>query len=303
MTQRASVPRVSSRERAVAIGLFVLTSSSVLLAYTVFFADGPPVEAIGDLFTWVRLRQGAVFAGSLMAILLAHEMAHYLAARAHGFSLSLPYFIPFPNLFGTMGAVIRLRSLPRSRQALLEMGAAGPLAGAAVSFVLLTIALRWSTLGELPAGATVWIFHDSLAVKLIGLLTTGEVPAKLAVLHPAAMAAWVGCLLTGVNLMPIGQLDGGHVLNAVSPRLGRVIAWVGPLLLLAAGWWWNGWFVWGGLLLLLRARIPLPVPAEPPLPLRSRVIAAAVALVFVLTFIPVPTQIETLPGPVIEGAP
>ena len=290
------------REARISAFLFALTALTVVLAYTVFFADGP-VASFGDIVSLPRLRQGLLFGVSLMAILGAHEMAHYFAARAHGFSLSLPYFIPFPNLFGTMGAVIRLRSLPRSRQALLEMGAAGPLAGALVSFVVLAITLRWSGVGEIPPGATVYVFNDSLAVKLIGLLTTGAPPGRLAVLHPAAMAAWAGCLLTGVNLMPIGQLDGGHVLNAVAPCVARVVSRVGPLVLLAGGWWWSGWSVWGFLLLLLPAGRPLPVPEAPEPPLRSRLIALTIAALFALTFIPIPAEVETTPGPVIEGAP
>lgn len=289
-------------------GWFLLTTLSVWGVYVVDHGGtaGGALAAVA----W----DGLVFALSLMSILLAHEMGHYLVARAHGFSTSPPAFIPLPlpGTFGTMGAVIRLRSLPRSRQALLEMGAAGPIAGAVVAFALLWYAVPLT----LPApdftpGATVAIFNDPLVVKLIGVLRTGAPPDRYGVYHPAAEAAWVGCLLTAVNLVPLGQLDGGHVFNGLFPRLTRAVRWVLLPLAVIGAYFYPGWLVWAVVVSLLGAARALPVPEDPPPPLRSRLVALVILGLFVLTFTPVPVEIETLPGgpapgeadPPAEGAP
>lgn len=264
---------------------FALTLASVTLFSIEGVLLGRPLSA------------SLAFSVALLAILLAHEMGHYVVARIHGFALSLPVFVPFPAGFGTLGAIIRLRSPPRSRQALLEMGLAGPLAGAVVAFAILLVTLPWTEeAAALPPGQTVLIFNDPLILRVVGVLTMGEAPGRYAMLHPAAVAAWVGCLVTGINLLPIGQLDGGHAFNAVFPRAARALSVVGAVALLVGGFWWSGWFVWGALLLLLGAGRPLPVAEEPPLPLRSRVVAALGLLLFVLTFMPVPMEIETTPG-------
>ncbi len=278
------------RELVVALVLFAATLTSCVFTYAFLFAEGGSTA-----FSALRLRQGVAFGCSLMGILLAHEMGHYVVARLHGFALSLPWFIPFPNLFGTLGAVIRLRSLPRSRQALLEMGAAGPLAGGLVAFVLLYVSLPWaSPAPDLPDGATVLLFQDPLLVQLVGILHTGAPPDPFATYHPVTMAGWVGCFLTGLNMLPVGQLDGGHILNALSPGVARVASRVVPVLLLFGGYWWPGWAVLGLLLLFLAAGRPLPVESSAALPVRSLVVAACAAVLFALTFLPTPVVEATL---------
>lgn len=284
-------PAPARREVLIAVALFVATLATSVVSYAVFFGEAPVGARLPNRG---ELSDGLAFGSALLAILLAHEMGHYVVARLHGFALSLPWFVPFPNLFGTLGAVIRLRSLPRTRQALLEMGVAGPMAGAVVAFVLLWVSLPWVEPGApLAEGEPIMVFQDPLLVSVVGFLTTGAPPDRLAVYHPVTMAAWVGCFLTGVNLLPIGQLDGGHVLNAAAPRVARLVSRVGPLLLIAAGYWWPGWIVWGVLLLLLSAGRPLPVAEHPPLPLRSRVLAALALVLFALTFLPAPIVEET----------
>jgi len=275
---------------------------------SVWVTSGWPAAAAGIETAWT---DGLMFAAGLMGILLAHEMGHYVVARRHGFALSPPWFLPFPlPPLGTLGAVIRLRSLPRSRTALLEMGAAGPLAGGVVAFALLALFLPHfrPTPADLPADAV--YFNDPLMAKLLGLLLTGEVPALDAVYHPLAYAGWAGCLVTGINLLPLGQLDGGHVFGALFPRRAR---WFSRLLLAGAvvGAWWNtGWLVWGALVWLLGAWRPLEVPPDVPLTRRARWVAAATVLLFVLTFMPapvvgsdLPTLIEKLSAPPPDEAP
>lgn len=284
--------------------LFVLTCLSTLVMYYLSYTGA---QVWSDPAAW---REAAIFSVSLMSILLAHEMGHYLVARYHGFRLSLPIFIPFPSAFGTLGAIIRLRSPPRNRQALLEMGAAGPIAGAVVAFALLFISLPWTKPAQdLPIGESVIIFNDPNIIKFIGWLLWGHSPDRYATYHPAAMAGWVGCLVTGINLMPVGQLDGGHVLNGVSVRLSRIFSRWGPRLLIGAGLTGVGvalvadtdvsmapisWLVWGGLLMALGANRPVPVSDFGSLPVRTQVLALIVLVLFILTFMPVPMEIEVL---------
>jgi membrane-associated protease RseP (regulator of RpoE activity) len=283
------------------VGLFLLTTLSVWGVYAVDNAGlAWPDEAVRH--------DATVFAASLMTILLAHELGHYVVARIHGFETSLPGFIPLPlpGSFGTMGAVIRLRSFPPDRAAVLEMGAAGPLAGAAVAFALLWYGVPLTRPGPIiPTGAEIGIFNDPLIVKLIGIIRTGAAPGRYDTYHPAAFAGWVGCFLTANNLIPVGQLDGGHVFNAMFPKLARPLMWTlagivglwGLLSLVTDVPFFTQWLVWGGVIAALGAWRPLPVPAEPAPGPRSRAVAFAVLVLFVLTFMPIPIQIETYTPP------
>jgi membrane-associated protease RseP (regulator of RpoE activity) len=313
--------------------MFLLTLGSVYLVFGFQWMGGNPLTtpevAIGS----------AKFAGTLMTILLAHEMGHYIVAKRHGFSLSLPYFIPFPFAFGTLGAVIRLKSMPKSRTALLEMGAAGPLAGFGVALIAFIVGLPGTVdpggpemlvastpdptmaaepglldailvpiasaldavfvfLGTVPAPIPDHIILPILAnpplMDLVGVALGEGVPGRYAHLDPVAFAGWVGCLLTAINLIPVGQLDGGHILNALAPSKARVLAPVGVGLLFIAGLLWPGWAVWGGLLLILRAWISLPVPARPALSTRAKLIAIATLGAFLLSFMPRPVQFDSV---------
>ncbi len=265
---------------------FAATFACVLVMYKLVWDDG----------------QGTVldplwFALSFLSILAVHEAGHYVVARLHGFELSPPLFIPFPAGFGTLGAVIRLRSLPRSRQALLEMGAAGPLAGALVAFVIVLVTVPWMRAGgPIPPASEILIFNDPPILKLLGLLRMGHVPGRYDNYHPATLGAWMGCLLTANNLVPIGQLDGGHVMNAIHPRSARVRTYGVLGLLVILGSWWHGWWIWGAIAVLGGAWRPLPVPESPALTARAWAVVALVAVVFALTFMPIPMETETTPA-------
>jgi membrane-associated protease RseP (regulator of RpoE activity) len=267
----------------------------------------------------------------LMAILLAHEMGHYLVARRHGFALSLPYFIPFPAAFGTFGAIIRLKSLPRSRTALLEMGAAGPLAGFAVAILVLAMGLSGTVEAEIPRVVMDWspdlaplpppedpgwldtalawlmplpeagemplmILANPPVMDLLGWLINGQAPGRYAELDPLAMAGWVGCMLTAINLLPIGQLDGGHCFNSIWPEKAHLVSKIGLALALLCGLiFWGGWAFWAVLLLVMRAWKSLPVPFHPGLSSRSIKVAAWTVLAFFLCFMPTPVELENIP--------
>jgi membrane-associated protease RseP (regulator of RpoE activity) len=276
-------PPPEPRELARAATFFVLTFGSASVAYRYGFGESGWPGAFS-------------FACGLMSLLLAHEMGHYLVARHHGFDVSLPIFIPFPSIFGTAGAVIRLRTPPTSRQALLEMAAAGPVAGALVSAVLLAVSLSQVRTGvDIPVGTEIGIFNDPLLVKALGTLINGVPPGRYDTYPPLAWAGWVGCFLTGMNLIPIGQLDGGHVLSALVGRHARAASLGIAVLVAAGGLVWTGWLVWVLLLLVLGAHRPLPLPPGE-LPPRARLVALAILALFALTFIPIPMETEVFGG-------
>jgi membrane-associated protease RseP (regulator of RpoE activity) len=282
--------------------LFILTFLSVFLVHLFNWGGG----AWEDRQSVVN---SILFASALMGILLAHELGHWVVARWHGFEQSLPIFLPVPFGFGTMGAIIRLKSMPRSRAALLEMGAAGPLAGAVVSFLILLGTLPYTREDVvIPEGTLVTIFNDPLIVKILGTLVLGHSPGRYSEFHPAALAAWVGCFLTGINLLPIGQLDGGHVLNGRFPKIAqRFSTWI-PIAMIGFGLTWGlfslvqgevapgavSWFMWGMVIRFVGADRPIPVP-ETGLGTRAKWVAFLILLLFILTFIPVPMEVETVP--------
>ncbi len=239
---------VPSRPRTNII-LFVLTVLSTLIAGSgAFFAFNPLTEP-------GRVLDGVPFAFTLLAILGTHEFGHYFTARAYGASVSLPYFIPAPPplLFGTLGAIIRMRSPARDRNSLFDIAAAGPLAGLVVALPALWIGLGWSKVAAVPAGGSV-SFGDSLLLRFMTWLAFGPLPPGHDVfVHPVALAGWVGLFVTALNLIPVGQLDGGRIAYALFGARHRQISIATFLGLLALGavTGAGNWFVWAFLLLFV----------------------------------------------------
>ena len=231
--------------------------------------------------------------------------------RSHGFHTSLPIFVPFPAL-GTLGAIIKLKSLPKSRTALLEMGAAGPICGFVVALIFIVIGLLLSTndemillsqeqyqqltemdgVDEIP----LLIMGDPLILKGL-FFVFGEPLSPYAHLHPIAFAGWVGCLLTAMNMLPIGQLDGGHVMNALFPKqAAKVSKYTSLLVLIICGWFWPGWTVWGIVALITGAYKPIPIYeylSSRELVTRRGYIYATIAIICaLLPFVPIPIDIH-----------
>ena len=243
---------------------------------------------------------GLAFSLPLLGILLCHELGHYLTARRYHLDVSPPYFIPGPPApigIGTLGAFIRLRTILTDRRQLLDVGAAGPFAGFLVAVPVLWVGFALSRPADSGAhGMEVWLgdgqfwqLGDSIITRVVRRLAMGEVPGT--VLHPTAVAGWFGMFVTALNLMPMAQLDGGHILYAAVPRrhewLGRAF-WVALMLL---GTLWFNWLVWGSLVLLLsRGRLGHPpvLDAYRPLPASRRWIAWASLALFLVTFSPIP---------------
>jgi membrane-associated protease RseP (regulator of RpoE activity) len=238
------------------------------------------------------LAAGLPFALTLLIILLAHELGHFFACRHHHIRASYPFFIPFPSLIGTFGAFILIRSPFRTNRALFDVGASGPFVG----FVFAVPALIYGVLHAKlvpgltdPAHAEIIFGTPPLLRLLEAVLHPGVAPSAL-LLSPIGRAAWVGLFATSLNLLPAGQLDGGHIVRSVSPRAHRFLSLLLPLFLISLGYFadWPGWYVWAALLFGIRFLRTAPV--YDPLPLdHSRRFGAFLAfVVFLLSFMPAP---------------
>ncbi len=268
-----------------AIVLFVLTVLSMLFASAT--AQAPDLA-------WILRHplSGLPFAGTLLGILVAHELGHYVMARRLGVAASLPYFIPMPfNLFGTMGAVIRTRSPMRDRHQVLAIGAAGPIAGLVVALPTLIIGLLLSTVQPIPMQEGILVEGNSLLYAALKFLVFGQFLPRNGYdvfLHPIAFAAWAGLLLTALNLIPAGQLDGGHIAYALLGKQTRRLNRLAVVATAALGLIWSGWFFWTVMLLLLGQRNAEPLDDVTPLTARQKAFAICMLILFVLLFTPIP---------------
>jgi hypothetical protein len=278
------------------LSIFTTLSTGAVLMYN-FRRGAPPFAVNADFFpfAWIvrhpdRISAGWPFAFTLIGILTAHEIGHYLACRAHGVRSSLPWVLPAPTLIGTFGAFIRLRSAVPTRIALLDIGVAGPLAGMVVAVPALISGLLLSQHMAAPgfqstASISVSVpFALSIVDSVVRHFHPSLPPLDASFNpHPVLVAAWIGLFITSVNLMPAGQLDGGHILYAISPR---VHSWATNtivfLLFFAGTMFWIGWLVWG-CFLLPSLRHPM-VPGAPALTPSRRWLAVTGLALFILTF-------------------
>ncbi len=257
---------------------------------------------------WPDLFGGAMFALPFLGVLLAHEMGHYAAARAHRVTVTLPYFIPFPpyfSLIGTVGAFIRLKGPTVRRSILFDVGAAGPFASFFVSIPLLVVGLLLSQ--PVPgaasvgtpfiisfAGQPVWLGSGLLTHFLASLVGPAQVGEVLISLHPLALVGWLGLFVTALNLLPLGQLDGGHILYALSPkRQGLVARWFLACLIPMGFLWW-GWWAWAAVVgVLHRGRVQHPdvIQNAPDIGRTRTQLGWMLIVIFLLTFVPVPLDL------------
>lgn len=244
------------------------------------------------------LAQGALFSGSLLAILTAHESGHYIACRRYGVDATLPFFIPAPPLFlaGTFGAFIKIKSPIPSRRALFDIGVAGPLAGFVVAVPIAFLGILTLQAGNPITGDGI-IFGEPLLFRLFGRLLGVEFANTAP--NPFYFAAWIGLLVTSLNLMPVGQLDGGHAIYALFGKslhkwLG-LAAFVSVGTLAILGWFWysspSGFLYTVLLGVMLRIKHPRVEDEGEPLDRRRMIVAALTLLVFILSFLPFPIQI------------
>jgi len=239
----------------------------------------------------VLLLSGLPFALSLMSILLAHEMGHYIVGRRYNAPVSLPYFIPMPiaGLFGTLGAVIVQRAPFEDRKSLFDIGVAGPLAGLVVALPLLVYGLATSPVGPITRPALMEgnsILYLAVKFIIFGKILPGN--GIDVMLNPIAWAAWGGLLITSLNLLPIGQLDGGHTLYALLGKRAWPVAMVIVGLLVVMGIFWQGWLLWAFLVLIFGVRHPAPLNDVSSMGTRRILLGIGVLILFILTFTPIP---------------
>ena len=252
----------------------------LLRAFTLFYKNPAALAA------------GLPFALTLLGILLAHELGHFFACRHHHIRSSYPFFIPFPSLIGTFGAFILIRSPIRTNRALFDVGASGPLVG----FVFAVPALLYGVLrARIVPGLNVAvdadvIFGTPLLLRFLENLLHPGVVANTLLLPPIGRAAWVGLFATSLNLLPVAQLDGGHILRSLDPRWHRFMSFLVPvgLVVLGALHFWEGWYVWGAMLLGMRFLRIAPIYDPAALDSKRRFGAILALLIFVLCFMASP---------------
>ncbi|SYZ72441.1 putative Metalloprotease [Candidatus Zixiibacteriota bacterium] len=228
------------------------------------------------------------FTVALILILLFHEFGHYLVGRRRGVLMSLPYFIPAPNIVGTFGAVIKSRSPFTNRRDLIEVGAAGPIAGFVIATIVLTIGLWHAKIIPVEMDHSMRL-GDSLLIKILAQLVRGGLPQGYDfAFSPAIFAGWVGLLVTMLNLLPIGQLDGGHILYGMVGKYQGIVAKIFLIFMLVLGFKWPGWWIFGAFVFIFGLRHPPTFnDALPPSP-TAKLMGYASLVIFIISFIPVP---------------
>ena len=297
--------------------LFVLTVFSVMLV------GAQPEGAIPDDFVGQMLVlaksifTGIPFALSLLGILLSHELGHYFMSRHHKTPATLPYFIPFPfSPLGTMGAAIIMRGIPKNKRVLFDIGVAGPIAGLVVAIPVLFYGLSLSTLGTIQPNPNGFLEGNSLLYLFAKFVTFGQLlPSPVepqgglywlqyfftgrpvpfggldVFIHPVAFAGWAGILVTALNLIPAGTLDGGHVIYALfGDKAKKAFPFIIGLLIVL-GIFWSGWWMWAVLLFWLGRVNAEPLDQITTLDPTRRLVALAMIIIFVLVFMPVPFMI------------
>jgi membrane-associated protease RseP (regulator of RpoE activity) len=306
--------------------LFIITGISVVFAGALSEYRGPLTADLNEILPFLlpSILRGLAFAGTLLAILLAHEFGHYLAARYHRSAVTLPYFIPFPfSPFGTMGAFIQLKEPPKNKRILLDIGIAGPLAGLVVAVPLLFLGLYLSQVDNLPLflnrGQVISLEGNSLLYLLMKFIVFGDwlpAPANLSgmhpaiywlryvftgqpvpygaldvLLHPVAWAGWAGLLITALNLIPAGQLDGGHIIYSLFGKKSRIILPFVLVALIILGTVWSGWWLWAFIIFILGRAHAEPLDQITPLDSRRKALAVFGLVVFILVFTPIPLSV------------
>jgi len=292
------IPVIKPKKQRVIINvlLFLATVCTTVVA-------GAMLEGVNPLVHPEELTRGFPFSFALIFILLSHEFGHYISSRIHRIDATLPYFIPAPTFIGTFGAFIKMRSPVLDRKALLDVGAAGPITGFIVALPFLIIGLMLSevkTIATVPEGGL--FIGSSLLLSFLTRIIFGNLPDTQQIfLHPVAFAGWIGLLVTSLNLLPVGQLDGGHIAYAVfgekQEKISRftfvaLIAlgtykWIGQLFNLQIPGW-EGWIIWALLLQFMGLKHPRPINHWIELDHKRKVIGWIALAIFVITFTPVP---------------
>ncbi len=241
---------------------------------------------------------GFLYALALMTILTGHELGHYLTCRRYGVLATYPFFIPGPPFLGTFGAFIRIKSPVRFKHQIFDVGANGPLTGFALALPALVIGLAFSKVGPVPVTPDTISFGEPLLFRLLSGLFFGPIPeGSSLILHPVGFAGWVGLLVTAINLVPLGQLDGGHVAYALLGRRARILSRVMVGFLVVMGVFFHlTWLILAAILLFfefrtkMRLQHPPVLDEDAPLGRRRTILSLVIVLIFILSFIPDPVK-------------
>ncbi len=234
---------------------------------------------------------GVLYSVAVMSILLAHEMGHYFMSRRYGIPATLPYFIPFPlSPFGTFGAIIKMKGVMVNKRALFDIGIAGPLSGFIIAIPFIVVGIKLSHVQPVPENMPYLQLGDPLLFKILQEILIGDIPGGHdLVLHPCAYAGWVGLFVTALNLLPVGQLDGGHVAYALFGERSKWIFGASIVLLGVLAAFYNpGWLTLVVILLIFGMRHPHPVDTETELDAKRKVLAFIILVIFILSFTPSP---------------
>jgi membrane-associated protease RseP (regulator of RpoE activity) len=269
--------------------LFILTLFSTLVA-------GAMQTGTDILKEPEKIYKGLPFALTLMTILLGHEFSHYFASRKHNTKATLPYFIPAPpliSIIGTFGAFIKMKSPIVTRKALIDIGASGPIVGFIISVIVSIVGLSLSKVVAIRETEGALRLGDSLLFSFLSNISLNyQTGSQDILLHPVAFAGWIGLFVTSLNLIPVGQLDGGHIAYALLGEKHVYLSKILVLVMVPLGLLlWAGWAIWAVLLLILGLRHPPVLYREASLDPKRRFIGWLALVIFILTFIPVPFKI------------
>lgn len=265
--------------------LFILTFMTTLLA-------GALLEGVIPWQNPEKIYLGLPFSITLLVILLTHELSHYFMSHRHNVSVTLPYFIPAPSIIGTFGAIIKMRPPILDRRSLIDIGASGPIGGFIVAVIAVIIGLTFSDVRPAEEVKEGLSLGSSILFYFLTKIVLNTEPHKYdIILHSVAFAGWIGLLVTSLNLLPIGQLDGGHITYAL---LGEKHAWVSkgtiPILIVLGILSWSGWIIWAILMILLGFRHPPVVYPHIQLDRKRKLIGWISFIIFILTFTPMPVR-------------
>ncbi len=272
-----------------------LTRTHILLFIATFITTLLAGALLNGVIPWEqpeKIYLGLPFSLTLILILLTHELSHYFMSRKHNVSATLPYFIPAPSIIGTFGAVIKMKPPIPDRRSLIDIGASGPIAGFIVAVIASVIGLSLSEAkptGELQGGLA---FGTSILFDFLSKIILHVDPEKYDILlHPIAFAGWIGLLVTSLNLLPIGQLDGGHITYAL---LGEKHEWISkgmiPVLIGLGLLFWLGWIVWAIIMIFLGYRHPPVMYPWIQLDRKRKIVGWIALAIFILTFTPAPVK-------------
>ena len=278
---------LTSRSVIISIVLFIATIFTTLLVGS-FNRGGNPFLNIKDFLL------GVPFSFSLLLILSGHELGHFFTARKHNVSVTLPYFLPVPHpLIGTMGAFIRIKSVLPNRRALIRIGLAGPLVGFILAIPITIIGIKLSKAVDVSQMTGTFSLGSSLLFQLIYNILHPNLPANYdIILHPMAFAGWLGFFVTAINLLPIGQLDGGHIAYAVFGKARKYVMIGVIAIIVLLGLVWQGWYFWILLILAFGLKHPKAQDEITQLTTSDKILAAIALLILILAFIPNPFSIK-----------